>query len=111
MEFRFACDVMKIPTILAVVGTKNKWTLSEVKLWNLSRALQKFESTVVVDRLNFQVNLLGVRNNLKEFNLQFESESVLEALVNEVKTHSQDESQWCQWFGQIVSHFFHQREP
>ena len=38
------------------------------------------------------MNLLGVRNNLKEFNLQFESESVLEALVNEVKTHSQDES-------------------
>ena len=41
MEFRFACDVMHIPTILAVVGTKSKWKFSEVRLTNLINFLRE----------------------------------------------------------------------
>ena len=59
MEFRFACDVMRIPTILAVVGTNNQWRMSEV-------------------------GLLSVRNQLEEFSLQQHNEITLNALVDRV---------------------------
>ena len=32
MEFRFAADVMRIPTVLAVVGTGNAWRQSVVSV-------------------------------------------------------------------------------
>lgn len=48
MEFRYAANTLKLPIILAVVGTGNNWRASEVK--NLFS--QNFFQVFVSNRLN-----------------------------------------------------------
>ena len=40
MEFRFATSILKIPTILAVVGTGLRWRATEVKLFLKSSSIK-----------------------------------------------------------------------
>ena len=41
MEFRFATSILKIPTLLAVVGTDNTWRLSQVATFRKQTAAKQ----------------------------------------------------------------------